>query len=78
LMQKIFDPFFTTKAVGQGSGLGLFITHEIIEEHGGCINVANRPKGGAEFRIRLPAAELVSLPRRPSLPTPLPLAGEGS
>ena len=76
LLQKIFDPFFTTKAVGQGSGLGLFITHEIIEEHGGCINVANRPQGGAEFRIRLPAAELASLPRRPSPPTPLPLAGE--
>lgn len=56
LLQKIFDPFFTTKAVGQGSGLGLFITHEIIEEHGGCINVANRPQGGAEFRIRLPGA----------------------
>jgi signal transduction histidine kinase len=52
----VFDPFFTTKPVGQGSGLGLFISHEIIEEHGGCIGVANRPGGGAEFRIRLPAA----------------------
>lgn len=55
LLPKVFDPFFTTKPVGQGSGLGLFITHEIIEEHGGCIGVANRPEGGAEFRIRLPA-----------------------
>ncbi len=55
LLPRIFDPFFTTKAVGHGSGLGLFITHEIIEEHGGCISVANRPEGGAEFRLRLPA-----------------------
>ena len=56
LLAKVFDPFFTTKPVGQGSGLGLFITHEIIEEHGGCIGVANRPGSGAEFRLRLPAA----------------------
>jgi signal transduction histidine kinase len=78
LLAKVFDPFFTTKAIGQGSGLGLFITHEIIEEHGGCISVANRPEGGVEFRLRLPAAtELASLPSRPSPPPPLPLAGVG-
>lgn len=71
LLSRVFDPFFTTKAVGHGSGLGLFITHEIIEEHGGCISVANRPEGGAEFRIRLPASEVASLSHRPSLPTPL-------
>lgn len=56
LLERIFDPFFTTKAVGQGSGLGLFIAFEIIEEHGGCLSVANRPQGGAAFRIRLPAS----------------------
>ncbi|OGT88593.1 MAG: hypothetical protein A2286_07885 [Gammaproteobacteria bacterium RIFOXYA12_FULL_61_12] len=55
LLARVFDPFFTTKAVGQGSGLGLFIVHEIIEEHGGCISAANRPEGGAVFRIRLPS-----------------------
>lgn len=55
LLARVFDPFFTTKPVGQGSGLGLFITHEIVAEHGGCIAVANRPQGGTEFRLRLPA-----------------------
>jgi signal transduction histidine kinase len=56
ILERVFDPFFTTKAVGHGSGLGLFIAFEIIEEHGGCLVAANRPEGGAEFRIRLPAA----------------------
>lgn len=55
MLERIFDPFFTTKAVGHGSGLGLFIAFEIIEEHDGCMNAANRPEGGAMFRIRLPA-----------------------
>lgn len=55
LLHKIFDPFFTTKDVGQGSGLGLFIVHEIIEEHGGCIAVDSAPGKGTTFLIRLPA-----------------------
>ncbi len=55
LRARIFDPFFTTKPVGHGSGLGLYIAYEIIEEHGGCIGAANRPGGGTEFRVRLPA-----------------------
>lgn len=55
ILERIFDPFFTTKAIGHGSGLGLFIAFEIIEEHEGCLLAANRPGGGAEFRIRLPA-----------------------
>ncbi|MBI5330432.1 MAG: HAMP domain-containing protein [Betaproteobacteria bacterium] len=57
LLSRVFDPFFTTKAIGHGSGLGLFITFEIVEEHGGCIAVSNRPEGGAEFRLRLPGQE---------------------
>ncbi len=55
-LPRVFDPFVTPQAIGHGSGLGLFIAFEIIEEHGGCISVANRPEGGAEFRIRLPSA----------------------
>lgn len=51
---KIFDPFFTTKDVGKGSGLGLFIVHEIIEEHDGCIAVESAAGKGTTFLIRLP------------------------
>ena len=58
-LPHIFNPFFTTKEVGQGTGLGLAITYGIIQEHGGTIQAANRPGGGAEFTINLPAAPLV-------------------
>ncbi len=54
IMPKVFDPFFTTKDVGKGSGLGLFIVHEIIEEHDGCIAVDSHPGKGTSFLIRLP------------------------
>jgi signal transduction histidine kinase len=54
IIPKIFDPFFTTKDVGKGSGLGLFIVHEIIEEHDGCIAVDSEAGKGTMFLIRLP------------------------
>ncbi len=54
ILPKIFDPFFTTKEVGKGSGLGLFITHAIVEEHGGSIKAESRPGRGTAFLIRLP------------------------
>jgi signal transduction histidine kinase len=57
IIPKVFDPFFTTKDVGKGSGLGLFIVHEIIEEHDGCIAVDSEPGKGTAFLIRLPLKE---------------------
>jgi signal transduction histidine kinase len=54
VLPRIFDPFFTTKDVGKGSGLGLFIVHELIEEHDGCIGVDSTPGKGTTFLIRLP------------------------
>ena len=53
-LTKIFDPFFTTKSGGEGTGLGLYLVEEIINEHRGCIAVENRPEGGARFSIWLP------------------------
>ena len=55
LIDKIFEPFFTTKPVGEGTGLGLWISYGIAREHGGTLAAANRPDGGALFTLTLPA-----------------------
>jgi two-component system NtrC family sensor kinase len=51
---KLFDPFFTTKDVGEGTGLGLYISHSIINRHAGTIEAHNNEDGGACFSITLP------------------------
>ncbi|RPJ46182.1 MAG: HAMP domain-containing protein [Betaproteobacteria bacterium] len=60
VLPRIFDPFFTTKDVGRGMGLGLFITHEIIEEHDGCMAVTTGAGIGTTFHVRLPAASTLA------------------
>jgi two-component system NtrC family sensor kinase len=57
VLPRIFDPFVTTKPAGQGTGLGLSIVSRIVREHGGRIQAANAPDGGAVFTILLPAEE---------------------
>ncbi|MGB5472832.1 MAG: HAMP domain-containing sensor histidine kinase [Gammaproteobacteria bacterium] len=57
-LPKLFDPFFTTQSGGEGTGLGLYLVEEIINEHQGCIAVDNRPEGGARFTIWLPLQEV--------------------
>ncbi len=55
LMDQIWDPFFTTKGVGQGLGLGLAVTYNIIKKHGGEISVESKQNKGTKFTVRLPA-----------------------
>lgn len=53
--KQLFNPFFTTKPVGQGTGMGLAISHQIItERHGGSLEFVSQPGSGAEFIISIP------------------------
>jgi signal transduction histidine kinase len=56
IRKDIFKPFFTTKAVGDGTGLGLYICHEIVRKHGGTLKLEDPDGSGALFEVRLPVA----------------------
>lgn len=57
VLDRLFEPFFTTKASGEGLGLGLAISRDIVRDFGGELIAENRDGGGARFIIILPAAE---------------------
>ena len=54
VLDKIFQPFFTTKPTGQGTGLGLSLSYDIVKAHGGELKVKTKEGDGAEFIIHLP------------------------
>jgi signal transduction histidine kinase len=55
IKDKIFQPFFTTKPTGQGTGLGLSLSYDIVKAHGGEIKVISKEGEGTEFTIQLPS-----------------------
>jgi two-component system NtrC family sensor kinase len=54
IVDKIFQPFFTTKPTGQGTGLGLSLSYDIVKAHGGELTVETKEGEGSEFSIQLP------------------------
>jgi signal transduction histidine kinase len=54
IKDKIFQPFFTTKPTGQGTGLGLSLSYDIVKAHGGSLSVNSSAGSGTEFRVELP------------------------
>lgn len=54
---KLFKPFFTTKAAGKGTGLGLFMVGQILEQHSGWVEVDSAPGRGTKFKIYFPTAK---------------------
>jgi len=54
IRNKIFDPFFTTKPIGSGTGLGMSISYQIIDKHGGTLKCVSAPNEGTEFIIYIP------------------------
>lgn len=64
LTRKLFEPFYTTKA-GHGTGLGLWVTRQIVQKHGGYIRVRSstrKPRAGAVFSVVMPSV-LISMPK---------------
>ncbi len=74
VLQNIFEPFYTRSRTGKGTGLGLFISHQIIDQHGGQIEAASPGPGhGSTFTVRVPLAEAAGR----ELPAAQPAEPEG-
>jgi signal transduction histidine kinase len=80
LRHKIFEPFFTTKALGEGSGLGLYICRSIVASHRGELEFvapSESARSGARFRVSLPRIHEPEHPRPHAEPVPVPKRRQG-
>lgn len=78
VLQNIFEPFFTKSRTGKGTGLGLFISHQIVDQHGGTITATSAGPGrGSTFTVRIPLELSQGLPQDAEAETPnvLPFPG---
>ena len=60
VLKQVFEPFFTTKAAGEGTGLGMAISKQIMEQHGGDIVVDSTEGVGTQFTLMLPIKTTLS------------------
>jgi PAS domain S-box-containing protein len=70
IQDKIFDPYFTTKETGKGTGMGLAITHGIVQSYGGFIRLHSTPGEGSVFHIFLPTVTEQALRKQDSIELP--------
>ncbi|WP_146209758.1 ATP-binding protein [Vitiosangium sp. GDMCC 1.1324] len=66
VLSRLFEAFFTTKSPEKGTGLGLTLSRELVEQFGGALTASNRPEGGARLRIELPVRPVEPPEEEPS------------
>ncbi|NLI79879.1 MAG: response regulator [Candidatus Riflebacteria bacterium] len=76
VLPRIFDPYFTTKTEGEGTGLGLSVTHGIVRAHQGAIDVTSVLGQGSTFRVYLPCLEQAPEAHSQAERPPVPLGRE--
>ncbi|MBX2839025.1 MAG: response regulator, partial [Gammaproteobacteria bacterium] len=74
IQSRIFEPFFTTKAVDEGTGIGLALSHRIVDSHHGNLFVDESELGGATFVVSLPLADRPATNQSASTPASVSLA----
>jgi signal transduction histidine kinase len=77
ILSRIFEPFFTTKDAGKGTGLGLSLVHDIIDQHGGRIDVESRLGAGTTMIVTLPVRLDAAAASKPAS-SDLPVGGQPS